>query len=205
MRRNRRSEFELSRTKVMLSMADHLRMDFVEEDEWGFSELLKDFWLFRKGKHPKIKNMIKTMDVDLDADIRVFDYQFSINKKRNSRVKRTTVFYMKSRDLGIPQLLMRPEGLLDKLGTMMGMQDIDFEEYPEFSDQYLLKGEDEELIRYNMNDKVLKFFTIQKNWYLEGLNYYMILYKYNRLLHAQDIRQFFEMGIELSEMMKWED
>ena len=43
-----------------------------------------------------------------------------------------------------------------------GLQDIDFDDFPDFSDNYRLEGEDEELVRKFFNRTVLESFERQK-------------------------------------------
>ena len=134
-------------------------------------------------------------------DFRVFDYSYVIGAGNNTRRINQTVFFVHSKELNLPQLLMKPEHFFHRIGEWLGMQDIDFEEYPKFSRQYLLQGEDEEWIRASMPDELLRFFTIEKKWTLEGLNYYLIFYRRNRLLPPKQVRQFYHRGLETCKML----
>ncbi len=84
------------------------------------------------------------------------------------------------------------------------MQDIDFEQYPLFSSQYLLRGDDEEYIRASFPEKALQFFTIEKNWTLEGLNYYLVLYRKNHLMLPSQVLDFYRKGMHLHHILSSE-
>lgn len=189
------------RIASMKRVAYDLDTKFQEKDEWGLIGLLKGFKLFRRGMRKKVTNILHKQETMLQMETRVFDYAYTISTGKSSRTFQQTVFFVESKSLGLPEFLMKPENFFHKIGTFLGMQDIDFEEYPEFSDQYLLKGEDEDYIRATMTDPVLKFFTVEKNWTLEGVNYYLVLYQNNVLLPANRIKRFYHKGIEIADLL----
>lgn len=192
------------RTDQLARIAFELEMEFLYKDQWGLLKLLKDFSLFRKGHSKRIYNVLHKQDEWLNVDIRVFDYRFVIGAGNNQRILKQTVFFMQSKFLGLPQFLMKPENFFHKIGQFLGIEDIDFEKFPVFSNQYWLKGEDKDFIRASMNEEVLKFFTIEKNWSLEGVNYYLIFYRKDKLLPPAQIVDFYKKGMHICEMLKIE-
>ncbi|MEM7103479.1 MAG: hypothetical protein AAF502_10140 [Bacteroidota bacterium] len=188
------------RTQVLRNMAYRMGMDFSEEDDWGLLEYMRDFKLFRKGRKKKITNIMRNVDEWMEVDIRIFDYAYQRGKNDQKKTFRQTVFFVKSKKLGIPELFMKPETFFNMIGTYLGMQDIDFERYPQFSKQYLLQGDDEELVREAMSDEVLQFFTVEKNWTLEGVNYFLVFYRNNRLMDPRRINRFYKKGLKLHDM-----
>ena len=178
-----------------------MEMQYSAEDEWGLLNLLKDFQLFRRGHSRKITNLLYRQIGMLETEIHVFDYRYVISSNNSRRVFKQTVFFVHSKKLGLPQFLLKPENFFHKIGQLLGMQDIDFEQYPKFSDQYLLRGADEDYIRASFPDEALQFFTIEKNWSLEGLNYYLIFYQKNRLLLPSQIVDFYRKGMHLHEIL----
>ena len=95
---------------------------------------------------------------------------------------------------------MQPEHFFNKIGGYFGIEDIDFEAFPKFSDQYWLKGKDESAIRRSMNSELLHFFTIEKYWSLEGLNYYLIFYSKEKILHGDQLKMLYQKGKQIVEM-----
>lgn len=179
-------------------------MEYSPKDEWGLKTLLKDFKLFRRGGRKRIRNLLHKQSGLHQLDTRIFDYQFTISTGNSSRTFKQTVFFVESKELGLPQFWMKPESFFHRVGAYLGFEDIDFEEYPKFSENYYLKGEDEEYIRGTLNDEFLKFFSVEKKWYLEGLNYYMIFYRFNKVLSPQEVKQLHDKGLNLVEMLKQE-
>lgn len=189
------------RSTQFRNIALQLEMQYSAEDEWGLLNLLKDFQLFRRGHSRKITNLLYRQIGMLETEIHVFDYRYVISSNNSRRVFKQTVFFVHSKKLGLPQFLLKPENFFHKIGQLLGMQDIDFEQYPKFSDQYLLRGEDEDYIRASFPDEALQFFTIEKNWSLEGLNYYLVFYQKNRLLLPSQIVDFYRKGMHLHEIL----
>lgn len=186
----------------MSSIAYKMDMEFEEEDRMGLYYMLKDFTLFRKGRRRRIFNSMRSIDDMMEVDINVFDYHYTRGKSKNRKVKRQTVFFINSKKLGMPEMNLQPETIIHKLANLLGMEDINFKEYPQFSNQYHLKGEDEELVRFAMNEKALRFFTNETGWCMESLNYYMILYKRNRLANTKSIKTLIRKGKILHDIFK---
>ena len=193
-----------SRPIQLKNVAYELGMEYQAEDTWGLHTMLKDFKLFSRGGRRKITNLLSRKDGMLELDVRIFDYRFAVSTGKSARVFKQTVFYVQSKNLGLPQFLMKPENFFHKVGAWLGIEDIDFERYPKFSNQYLLKGDDEDYIRASFSDEVLQFFTIEKDWTMEGLNYYLVLYRKNQLLLPSQIINFYKKGMQLHQLLRAE-
>ncbi|MFT6147645.1 MAG: hypothetical protein ACJAUH_000322 [Saprospiraceae bacterium] len=178
-------------------------MSYAETDDWGLMELLKDFELFQKGRRRKISNVLHSVDDFLELNISIFDYEYVIGKNKKRNRKQQTVFFLRSRSLGLPEIYMRPENFLHRIANYLNLsQDIDFEEFPKFSKQYLLQGEDEEYIRHIINEEVLQFFTKEKGWTLEAINFFLMFHHHNKLLKPWEIKQLFKKGMKLHEILE---
>ncbi len=196
----------VKRREDLKKIAYHLDMQYEPKDEWGLYNLLRDFRLFRRGHHRRITNILSKKNAMLDLSLHVFDYRFVISTGNSHRRVNQTVFFVESRNLGLPDFLMKPETFFHRIGEYLGMQDIDFEAYPDFSRQYLLKGANEDHIRSSLGKKkFLRFFSIEKNWSLEGCNYYMVFYSRNMILPPNHIGRFVEKGMNIFEMLKLND
>ena len=191
-----------SREGQLRAIAHRLGMDFIEQEEYSVTREVSDFELFRKGRNKLASNIMHKQDEWMENNIKIFDYQFETGHRNERRTVAQTVFLIKSKDLGLPQFLMKPESIWHKITSYFGAQDIDFERFPKFSGNYLLQGEDEEYIRYKMSNEVLHFFSKERGWHMEGVNYYLILYKENHRLKANSVAQLYERGMGLVNLMK---
>lgn len=196
-----------NRSKAVAKVAADLNLSYAPTDEFGLINLLKDFELFKSaGRRKKISNIMGEKSEFNEVNIRIFDFEYIGIKTKPLGIEtlgkdfRQTVFFVQSKKLALPKFYMEPERFFHKVSTIFGVDDIDFEAHPEFSDQYWLKGKDEEAIRASMNEEILRFFTIEKYWNLEAINYYLIFYSKNRLLFGEQLEMLYDKGKQIVEM-----
>lgn len=79
--------------------------------------------------------------------VRVFDYRYTTGSGKNSSTHHQTVVAVETGGALLPSFTLARENFFHKIGQAFGYQDIDFDDFPEFSKKYLLRGEDEEAIR----------------------------------------------------------
>lgn len=176
------------------SCAKDLKWSYLDKDESGLIKMLLDFKLFKKGHRKKICPVILIEEDDLEYTC-VFDYAYTISANNSSKTYRQTVYFRYSKELALPHFVMVPEKWYHRLGTYFGMQDIDFFQYPEFSHNYLLQGNDEHYIRHHFeHPELIKFFDKQDFYSMEGMNFLLILYVHNVLLPKQQIMQLVRIG-----------
>lgn len=177
--------------------ANALSWSFVPADEFGMIKWLLDFNLFKSGSHKKITPLIIKENDDLEFTC-MFDYAYTISTGKSTVTFKQTVYFRYSKSLALPHFVMVPEKWYHRIGTYFGMQDIDFVEYPEFSQNYLLRGTDEEYIRHHFHHpEMIRFFDQQGFYSLEGVNYLMILYVNNVVLPNEQALQLVKIGDRL--------
>lgn len=186
------------RADEMNACAKALSWSFKPDDQFGMIKWLLDFKLFRSGTRKKITPLIlKEEDTDL-AFSSLFDYAYTVSTGKSSVTYRQTVYFRYSKALALPHFVMVPEKWFHRVGTFFGMQDIDFVEYPEFSQNYLLRGEDEDYIRHHFDHpEMIRFFDHQGFYSMEGMNYLLILYVNNVLLPKEQALQLVKIGDRL--------
>lgn len=194
------------RTEQLRNVAHDLGMDFTPKEEYGMIGLLRDFNLFDKGTKKVITNLMTRTSPLMEDRFHIFDYRYTISTGKTSHTHRQTVMFINSKQLSMPEMLMKPEHFFNKIGNWLGLQqDIDFEEHKQFSDNYLLQGEDEPRIRRTMDqEEIIRFFTVEKDWYLESVGFYLIFYPQGRLLHPNEIKHFSNRGMLLFNNFKTE-
>lgn len=194
------------RAEQLRYTAGQLGMEYAPDDEYGMIGLLRDFHLMQKGGRKEITNLMTHTSPLMEDRFHIFDYRYTISTGKSSHTFRQSVMFINSKQLAMPEMQMKPEHFFHRLGNWLGLQqDIDFEEHPDFSRNYLLQGEDEARVRRTMNqDEVIRFFTIEKDWCLESVGYFMIFYQDNRLLQPNEIQYLHERGLMLFENFKSE-
>jgi hypothetical protein len=131
-------------------------MGWMSEKNWKYSglgagfgdDLHKNFPYFKNSPAVISKNLVQG-EIN-GATFRIFDCGTKFGRDFSFK---TTVF-VESNSLNLPSFSLSPE----KFGGIFGGQDIDFETHPEFSKSYLLKSDDENLIRRLFDNSVLNFY-----------------------------------------------
>lgn len=88
-------------------------------------------------------------------DISVFDYRYTTGSGKNSSTHTNTIAMTNA---NLPYFILSREGFFEKIADKFTNRDIDFHDYPEFSDKYVLKGEDEQAVREVFTPETLNFF-----------------------------------------------
>jgi len=185
------------RTEELKACAQLLSWDFKQADEFGMIKWLLDFKLFKEGSRNKITPLIVKEHDDLTFTS-LFDYAYTISNGKASATYRQTVYFRYSKALALPHFVMVPEKWYHRIGTYFGMQDIDFVAYPEFSHNYLLRGDDDGYIRHHFDHpEMIRFFDRQGFYSLEGMNYLLILYVNNKILPLEQTIQLVKIGDRL--------
>lgn len=169
-------------------------MAFLDKDEFGTKALLSYFELFKSGRGT-IRNLCQSKSAAMDEEVHIFDYSYVVSTGKTTATFDQTVFFVNSKKLGLPEFNLKPEHLGHKIATFLGWDDIDFEQYPVFSDKYHLTGEHESFIRSTFDDEVLKFFSKTTGWTVEAANYYLIFYHQNKLVPENTLADFYRLGL----------
>ena len=187
------SKKEVARKEKYLQICGALGLNYLDNDEFGTKSYLRGFELFRKG-NGKIRNLSQIKSHTLDVEINLFDYRYRISTGKTVITYDQTVFFVNSKQLGLPEFFMKPETIGHKISAFLGWEDIDFESYPVFSNAYHLTGENEEFIRYHFDDTILRFFSKTSGWSIEAANYYLIFYADNTLVPENILADFYRLA-----------
>ena len=181
------------RTEAMRAIAESLEMEFVAEKCDPNTLGLDGIDLFEKGRSRKVLNLIKGTFEDTNAFI--FDYHYVTGGGKNSSNHSQTViaYEICSKDgFQLPQFTCKPERFYHRFADMFGFEDIDFEQYPEFSKAYRLKGENEDSVRKIFNETVIRQLEaeIEQRWNVDGSGELLVIHKNDRIIKPEDCPQF---------------
>ena len=181
------------RTEAMRAIAESLEMEFVAEKCDPNTLGLDGIDLFEKGRSRKVLNLIKGTFEDTNAFI--FDYHYVTGGGKNSSHHSQTViaYEICSKDgFQLPQFTCKPERFFHKFADMFGFEDIDFEQYPEFSKAYRLKGENEDSVRKIFNETVIRQLEaeIEQRWNVDGSGELLVIHKNDTIIKPEDCPQF---------------
>src|SRR5262249_4673544 len=135
----------------------------------GNSDLLKaldEFALFSTGHGKKISNVMRGRSSSIE--LAIFDYRYVTGTGRSSRAWTQTVISFQSDATALPQFTLGPRSFWSKVGSWFGRPEIEFEDQPKFSEQYLLRGSDTEAIRKLFTGVVREHFEQNPGYNVEG-------------------------------------
>jgi hypothetical protein len=193
-------QMEKKRAEALQAAASSMRFTFSRKAEPGFLERLKQFHLFSQGHSKKITNVLRGQAGDLDVS--VFEYAYRTGGGQHSHHWSQTVILFESDDMGLPQFTLRPENVFHKIGQVFGYQDIDFDSHPEFSKRYLLKGENEESVRWLFGDDALSFYEADRKLSTEASGRQLIHYRSDKKVKPELIQEFITQGVRVLTLLR---
>ena len=114
---------------------------------------LENFKIFNKGSSKKSSNLMQGTRSGIKWTI--FEYRFTTGGGKNSNTEKQTVAMAGLKNANLPQFYLSKKNIFHKIGSKFGYKYIDFENNPIFSNNYLLRGEDEQAIRKIFNSNIL--------------------------------------------------
>ena len=167
--------YEKKLTEKWQYAAEELGLSFLPEGDANTQNRLNRFELFNSGRARKMKNLIQ--GITDEVHLAIFDYRYTTGSGKHQQTHSQTVVFVESPQLVMPAFTMRAEGFFDKIGGVLGFQDIDFEEFPTFSGMYVLKGPNESAIRSFFSPEIIQFFESQPSVSVEGKNGALVFYQ----------------------------
>ncbi len=164
------------RTKAFELVAKALGYSFRETDE-KLKTAFKKTSIYRS-RGSSIRNVITVREEGANAD--VFEFRFSRGTEESRRVYDQTVYRLRLTDSStkFPEFLLEPHDFLDSIAKWFGGQSIEFKSFPEFSDRYRLRGENEKMIRYLFNDELVRLLLKRREGlFLEVVGDSMYMYR----------------------------
>ena len=194
---NRKKERE--RTEQLRAVAAQLVWNFAEEAPFNMIAGLEQFTLFNQGHSKQIKNFMYGEANGVKAA--VFDYTYVTGSGKHRQVHNQSVTYLESGNLRAPYFSLRPEGFFTKIMQAFGYQDIDFGQRPEFSKQYLLRGQDEIAIRQTFNDGLLSFFENYADTCADGGGNQLFVFRAGHRFQPQEIQPQIALALNILNLL----
>ena len=209
-----------SQSSKLADLAQQMGWSFSDEDEdllsnlWGFELSKETYWRVGREIADVLDPGPGRLASGQEYEVRMFrfwqdqpGYSHGTGKlqrkffPQSGRLPAQTVIWFRSPQLSLPGFIMSPEHVFNKIGSVFGYQDIDFESNriaADFSKTYLLRGGDEDAIRSLFKDNVLDFFATHSGKpVLEGQGDRLILYTPMQLIRPENIAVFLEEGLEV--------
>jgi hypothetical protein len=187
--------YEQARTEAIRHFARTRGFEFREKDP----SLTFGTHLFRQGHSKHVTNVLSREDVG--AKTLVFDFTFVKSSGKNSHHERQTVAAFHRDRRSLPVFELRPETVFHKIASAMGWKDIDFDNRPEFSNRFVLRGPDETAIRQAFRPDILAFFEKHLGWCVEAENAWILAYRAAKRVKPENFAAFVDDARKIEEAL----
>tara|TARA_B110000495_G_scaffold199686_1_gene213552 strand:+ start:9309 stop:9971 length:663 start_codon:yes stop_codon:yes gene_type:complete len=191
--------YEKKRKQKLKETAEEMGLTFSPDGDPHLLTRFSDFKLFNVGRGRRMSNLIQGDSGEVK--IAIFEYKYTTGSGKNSKTRHQSVVSLHSPDLVCPDFTIRPENFLDRIGSALGFQDIDFDDHPEFSSKFVLQGSDEQQLRQYFNQVTLDFFTARPNICVEAQSGTMFYYRVNKRIKADKVKDNLSEAYEVFGMM----
>ena len=208
---NRALKLSLTSSTVKLSQRQKRLRNLATEKDYEYSSLvdwntiyLKKFHFFEIRPIERKYNCLKGTFEDLNVSWEIADVTFNEGQAFTAETFNTTLMILKL-NKKIPVFTMEKEAVLEKLFDRVmaftGYKDIDFEMYPDFSNKFLLMGNNESEIRSFFTVEIVRFFENNQIYHLESNGEAIIIFDKIKLARTDETIAFIDYAKELATLL----
>ena len=208
---NRALKISLTDSNAKLSQRQKRLRNLATEKDYSYNSkidwntiYLKKFHFFEIRPIERKYNCLTGLYKDLEVCWEIADITFNEGQAFTAETFNTTVMVLKL-NKKIPVFTMEKEGVLgkifDRVMAFTGYKDIDFEMYPDFSNKFLLMGDNESEIRSFFTDDIIRFFENNHIYHLESNGEALIIFDKIKLARTDETTAFIKYGKELSTLL----
>jgi hypothetical protein len=190
---------EKRRTQGLHEVAESLGFQFQPGKDVEVLGRLDQFGLFSSGRSRSVWNVMRG-DAETER-LALFDYRYTVGSGKNQRTYRQTMVVFESEQLNLPHFELRPESWWDKFTALIGWNDIDFNEYPEFSKRYHLSSKDAD-VRRAFTEPVIRHFESMQRAYVAGRGTCLVFCFANRRIPPLDLKSFLQQAYGVYAVLK---
>ena len=171
------------------------------EKGWAYKEatksqkrMLRDHPVYQTTSVERVYNLIEGPKKRLSlCDIHYSEGAFIAKENIQTTLLRVQL------DKEIPVFSFDRELLLEKLSHLAGIHDIDFPEYPEFSHDFYVQGNDPQKVRAFFNAKMVSFFSAYGFYHIMSNGKELLVRQFLRPATPAEAAAMIEFGVTLKE------
>ncbi|MEL7124256.1 MAG: SulP family inorganic anion transporter, partial [Bacteroidota bacterium] len=165
---------------------------------------LRNFQFFESRPIERKTNVIKGNFSNPTIQWEMADITFDEGALQASEVYHTTVQVIHL-PFEIPRFILEKEGFFDKIFdrvlALSGQKDIDFQLFTKFSNRFLLKGEDEAIIRAFFTEELILFFENTDVYHVESNGEALLIFQYLRLARTEEASKMLMFSEDLIHLL----
>ena len=192
---------QLKRQKELQVMADSLGFSYNDEQTEKVTELLESSSML--GNEMFFNVLGGTFNGTYFA---IGDFNITVGSDSRKRKQYQTYAVIHSGKLTSPNFCLQPECALFRMAEglltrLTGSVDIDFPTHPDFSDNYFLKGSDEDAVRKFFTPRVLEYFQANHGLSVEVFNGTLVFFRLGELVKPDDIKTLIDNAMEVHQVL----
>ena len=192
---------QLKRQKELQVMADSLGFSYNDEQTEKVRELLESSSML--GNEMFFNVLGGTFNGTYFA---IGDFNITVGSDSRKRKQYQTYVVIHSGKLTSPNFCLQPESALFRmaeglLNRLTGSVDIDFPTHPDFSDNYFLKGSNEDAVRKFFTSRVLEYFQAHHGLSVEVFNGTLVFFRLGELVKPDDIKALIDNAMEVHQVL----
>lgn len=188
------------RKKELQHWAASQDLYFNPAKQYGMDEMFPAFKCLRQGSRRYAHNV--TSGQWREREVVAFDYHYE-TYSHGKRGRRTHHHHFSAVIVtaGIPlrTLFLRPEGFLDKLGNLVGFDDIDFES-AEFSRKFYVKSEDRKFAYDVLHPRIMEYLLNMPQYTIQFDENHIIAYRSSRF-NAETFQSALDVASEILDQL----
>ncbi len=181
---------ERERTRALSAFAAAAGLSFDAQGDVAAIRARGDVQLFERGHSRRARNVMAGRLGD--RDVIVFDYSYTVGSGKQRNSTEQTVVLVPLLDRSLPGLQLAPESPITRMAEKFGYQDIDFASAPEFSQRYVVQGQDVAAIQAALERGASTWFAAHEGWSVEARSRSAAIYRANRRPAPAEMRAFIE-------------
>jgi hypothetical protein len=178
--------FEQLRTKKIEELARSNGFTFRPTPTATDSELPVGCYLAETGRNPAVSNVLEVSRTD-ELNFVLFEYEYTVGYGKSQRTTHQTIGRLRAPLLKLPSFLLFPETLFSKIGVMFGRTDVNFPDASDFSDQYILRGQDEPALRAIFSPALRQALAPLDHLTVEGADDVLFIFRTDRRVKPEDL------------------
>ena len=192
---------QLKRQKELQFMADSLGFSYNDEQTEKVRKLLESSSML--GNEMFFNVLGGTFNGTYFA---IGDFNITVSSDSTKRKQYQTYVVIHSGKLTSPNFCLQPESALFRmaeglLNRINGSVDIDFPTHPDFSNNYFLKGFDEDEVRNFFTPRVLEYFQAHHGLSVEVFNGTLVFFRLGELVKPDDIKALIDNAMEVHQVL----
>lgn len=177
---------ERERLRKIEEQARSLGWTFRRQSTSADNDLPIGCYLAETGRDPAVSNVLEIARTD-DLNFVLFDYKYTVGYGKSEHSPHQTIARIKSPLLKLPSFLLFPETIFSKIAVVFGQTDVNFADSPGFSDQYILRGQDEAALQAIFSPALRNALEPLEHLTIEGADDVLFIFRAERRVKGEEL------------------